>query len=332
MTNIKTFQLPAIKLSEALSGEELSQEIQLLKTGDFYHDGEILKITPDTLTALEKNFSEGVRGIDLMLDYKHESEDVAAAWFNKVRLSADGKQLFATVDWTPRGRQVVKDREYRYVSAEFHPNYMNNETGKKHGPTLLGAALTNRPVIKGMKPTILSEQPNQSKDIQMKTVEELTAENATLVAQLAAQKLELDAAAKISTDAVALSEKTKADLKLVEEKTAADKVLAEKKSKFDVKLSEGKVCEAQREDFMSGNMEGFLEKAVQVKLSTDGHNGNGNGGGESTDSKTPAQDKIKKLSEARATEKKISLGEAMKQVMREDKALADGYALETKKL
>ncbi|MEK0326263.1 MAG: hypothetical protein QQN63_11225, partial [Nitrosopumilus sp.] len=44
---------------------------------------------------------------------------------------------------TEGARHKIKDREFRYMSADFNTKFIDNETGKDFGPTLNGAALTN---------------------------------------------------------------------------------------------------------------------------------------------------------------------------------------------
>lgn len=152
--DLRSFRAPALKLSE-----EPSKDIQLFRVGTFYHpDYGKFEITPDALKAMEKNFKNKIRGIDIAIDYKHNSEDIAAGWIQELYLSSDGKELWAKVDWTPKGNQVLSEKEFRYISPDFTFNYQDNESLKKYGPVLLGAGLTNRPTIKNMEPVVqLSE-------------------------------------------------------------------------------------------------------------------------------------------------------------------------------
>lgn len=138
--------------------------VQLLRTGKFFlpRTDQPLQVTSEMLRKMAENFESEVRGIDLAIDYKHDSDDIAAAWIRRVELDEntenDEATLWAEVDWTPKGKQIVGEKEFRYLSADFHPNYQDNETQSFHGPTLLGAGLTNRPVVKRMEPVVqLSE-------------------------------------------------------------------------------------------------------------------------------------------------------------------------------
>lgn len=144
--------------------EGSADKVQLFRVGKFYHpDYGTIEITKQDLASMVANFNSGVRGVDLAVDYAHENWDVAAGWIKALELSADGEEMWATVEWTPKGKEVISNKEYRYLSPEFTKQYEDNETLKKTGPTLLGAGLTNRPCIKQMEPvTQLAEDPLQA--------------------------------------------------------------------------------------------------------------------------------------------------------------------------
>ena len=75
----------------------------------------------------------------------------------------------ARVDWTPNGEKILAEKEFRYLSAEFDVDYTDNETPDiSHGTVLLGAGLTNRPVIKRMDAVITLSENSLQRD-KMKT-------------------------------------------------------------------------------------------------------------------------------------------------------------------
>lgn len=158
--NLIRFRLPpvVIKLNDISTGETpVPPRIQLLRTGTFTDPRyNTFKITPVHLSEMKKNFDAKVRGIDIAIDYSHDNQDEAAGWIQELTLEEhDGEtQLWATVKWTKAAELCLSDKEYRYVSAEFMLDYVDNETQKHYGPCLLGAGLTNRPVIKEMNPVI----------------------------------------------------------------------------------------------------------------------------------------------------------------------------------
>lgn len=145
------FRAPMQALRFAEGESKVSEDIQLFRTGTFFHDeyGEF-QITPEMLSKMLSNFEANVRGVDLAIDYKHDSHDIAAGWIKSLFLSQDGNELWAKVNWTPKGSTVLTEKEFRYISPEFTYDYQDNESLKKFGPTLLGAGLTNRPTIKKM--------------------------------------------------------------------------------------------------------------------------------------------------------------------------------------
>ncbi len=326
MTQSKIFRAAPVQLSEGMYSEEggVTKKIQILKVGKFFDAWEDFEVTKDDLTSMVKNFNERKRKIDLMVDFSHDSGGPAAAWMKNIYTDKEGTELWADVEWTPSGEEAVKSKAFRYLSADFSWNYMDNETGEKCGPTLFGAGLTNRPVLKNMQPTTLSEEKTSNKDEKM-TEAELKKKNEELEKQLADQKAEADKLKKEAADRALLDEKSKRE---AEEKKAADekaRLLSEKKAKFDKKLSEGLVVEAQRDAFMNDNMEEFMEKAVKVQNST---SGNGDSGAPANTGKS-AQDQVLELAEKKVKEDKIQLSEAIGKVLSENKELNEKYIKET---
>jgi hypothetical protein len=65
-------------------------------------------------------------------------------------IGQEGRLVTADVEWTPRGAKAIRNEDYRHISPTFVADY-RDEHGDKHGKALIGAALTNRPVLrKGM--------------------------------------------------------------------------------------------------------------------------------------------------------------------------------------
>ncbi|AXF86761.1 hypothetical protein DTO96_102517 [Ephemeroptericola cinctiostellae] len=112
------------------------------------------EITNDMLLSMVRNFDARTVGIDIFIDVSHKPDDGAAAKITK--LSVEGNRLRALVEWTAFGVSAIKERGFRYLSAEYHENYQDNEVGETHGAVLLGAGLTVRPVIKRLDPVTLS--------------------------------------------------------------------------------------------------------------------------------------------------------------------------------
>lgn len=113
------------------------------------------EITKPMLLSMVANFEKRVYGQDVFIDVAHEPSKGAAARIQK--LSVEGDRLRALVEWTAYGVDAVKSKGYAYLSAEYHENWEDNEKHELHGPVLLGAGLTVRPVIKRLDPVQLSE-------------------------------------------------------------------------------------------------------------------------------------------------------------------------------
>jgi Mu-like prophage I protein len=87
-----------------------------------------------------------------LFDYEHQSLNApkasgpvpAAGWFKSLSW-VEGEGLFADVVWTTRAASLIQDDEYRYVSPTFRYDAQGNVR------ELVNAALTNMPVLDGMR-------------------------------------------------------------------------------------------------------------------------------------------------------------------------------------
>jgi phage I-like protein len=310
--------------------KEVPSRVQLLKVGNFFaEDGKEIPISVELLNSFKKNFDAKVRGYQdgkLPVDYFHENEKIAGGWIETLELAEGGQELWANVVWTPKATQMLADGELRYISAEFHFNYRHNEGGKRYGPTLFGAGLTNRPFVKGMNPVVnLSEGENtMTLEQAMQKIKELESQIESMKGDKGKLEVEMGDTKKL------LAETT---TKLAEEKSGreADKKIAEKTGQFNKMLAEGKVCEAQRVPFMSDDTLKFAELAQPLNTSGRGSSQEGDESDKTkkTDSKTPASDKLMELAEKRVKEKGEKLGDAMSVILHEDAELNAAYVKET---
>lgn len=146
-------------LAQALSVDAASATsvVTVTRTGQFYDPryGQF-EITTTMLNSMVNNFNAGVFGQDICIDKAHNPADGAAGTIT--RLFLDGNKLRAEVAWTPFGVELIKQKGYRYLSAEFAENFVSNEhPHTEHGPTLLAAGLVVRPCIKNLDRVELSE-------------------------------------------------------------------------------------------------------------------------------------------------------------------------------
>lgn len=325
----KRYRAIPVQLNENIfkTDQEISNEIQILRVGNFIHDGQRIEIKKSDLKNMVNNFKKDVRKNNIMLDFSHQSHLKAAAWFEELYLDETGKELWAKVSWNEIGASAVREKEYLYTSADFTFNYKDNETGKEHGTTLLGCALTNRPAVRGMAPTILLEE-NLTKEKNMELEElkkafaSLQEENKKLKGKLA----EKDGSDKDKEKNFAERE---ASIKLAEEKLINDKKLAEKKDRFDTMLSEGKTVEAQRDAFMADDMDKFIDNAYKgdLNLSEKGHGSNNSNKG-FVGSDTPAQDEVISLAEKKMKSDDIDIASAIEIILSENSNLNEKYQKE----
>jgi uncharacterized protein YoaH (UPF0181 family) len=312
-----------------------------------------VEVTSKMLYQMKENFDKDVRGIKISLDEAHDSDRRAYAWFKKldVRDVEGKKELWAEVELNSLGTAALSDKQYAYISADFDSNYIDNETGINHGCVLLGAALTNRPVVKRMVSATTLSEIDASKanafllanDAFREKVKKLIAEGYSQDQALAIayamlkkgelnetqqgedsmnelEKKKLDEYSKLETD---LGVKDPAalmamvgGLKSEIETLKKDKQLAEKTSRFNTLMAEGKAVEAQRESFLAGDMEKFISLQKSVKLSENGHGGKGG------DTKEASEDEAYSKCEKRAEElmkenKNLKFSEALKQAKKE---------------
>lgn len=100
-------------------------------------------------------------GVDLPIDYEHQtlggdyaSPDgtaPAAAWIKSLE-PEPGVGIWANVEWTQRGAELVRSKEYRYLSPVA---MVRRRDGKVMA--LQSVALTNTPAIVGMSPVVNKE-------------------------------------------------------------------------------------------------------------------------------------------------------------------------------
>jgi len=138
-------------------GEEMTQDIQILRTGSWDHPVYgTFSISDADLDQFVYNFKTNARGIDLCVDINHETEHRAIGWFRDVYRAGD--KLFATIEWTGEGKELVNSKQYKYFSPELHFSYQDERTGEIYQNLLIGGGVTNRPFFKGMKALTMSEQ------------------------------------------------------------------------------------------------------------------------------------------------------------------------------
>lgn len=234
--------------------------VPLFKVGNFHTEkyGE-LNITPYMLEKFKENFEKKIRGVDISIDTTHDNdggEKKAAGWIKEVVI--DGGELNALVEFTKEGRELVSQKAFKYASAEFVMNY-TDEQGSSHPFVLLGATLTNRPVIKN-KPIKLSEgSENMNKEQLIAALKEHGCDVTALEADKTALTATID---QLTSEKSALESKVSAlqgdsdELKKLQESITAER----KETTFNALVKEGKEVPARKDLVL-----GFFKDAEAMK-------------------------------------------------------------------
>lgn len=300
---------PVYKFSEN-ENEEIKQgdlkEIQVLREGD-YHVSKVgkVEVTRNVLLSMIDNFEKKVKPNEPSLDFVHDSANRAAAWVKKLftKINSDNKmELWSLSEITGAGANELSQKNFKYTSADFTLNYVDNETLKEHGPLLEGLALTNRPVVKGMQAIMLSEKTG---------VLDMTLEEA--LAMIESLKLEIEEMKKKLPKAeieVEMSEddKPKSELEVKLSERIKTLEAQSKEMKFNDLLAKGRLVPSQKEAYLKGDMDTVLETAQAIKFSEVGTKKAGDG-------EVSVEDQIKKVMDEN---KNLTFSEATKIVTRKN--------------
>ncbi len=306
---------------ECNEGAEVPSQIQILRTGKFNHPSYgFFEISSKVLSEMKENFDKKVRGIDLALDYFHESDREASGWITGLELKEAGQSLWANVRWTPAAAKKLAERELRYFSPDFTFEWTDPETSQKFNNVLFGGGLTNRPFVKDMQAIVANEKKQNQGDQKvdkikeledknlklsddMKKMEDMSANKDVAIADLQKQIDELKT--MISNEIVA-KEKAMKEKVALEEKVA----LSEKEAGFNKLLSEGKAVVAQKEAYLKGDMNKFIELSQPLNMKASGT------GADSKEESGDDEDKVMKLAEEIKKTEGISLPAAISKALK----------------
>ncbi|MDD4837499.1 MAG: phage protease [Dethiosulfovibrio sp.] len=220
--------MPELITTQAVS---LAEELwyNALPIGKFYDHryGEI-NITPELVTGLAANMGKAP-SYPPPVKIGHGDGAPSPGVVKEAVAKADGLYLRMEVD--DKAAKEIKDGRYRYMSAEYSPDYLDKITGKKIGAALLGVALVNQPAHPGVKPLFLSDsgswtqekEPEKGgKDMDPEKLKELEAK----IAALESEKKELadkaEEAKKLADGAVEEATKLKRERHEAEVKAFCD--------------------------------------------------------------------------------------------------------------
>lgn len=259
-----------------LSDGKATSRVQIAKTGTFKDPRYgTFSITLRDFSKWIANFntlSKGDGRLGLPVDIDHAPEKrgdtEAAGWI--IALTIKGSELWATVEWTPLGQELVRDRRYAYLSPSYVADF-KDEHGKSHGTALQGVALTNRPFLSMATVSLSAYHRTEEDAIAPSTTQESMkeialklglaedADEATILAKLDAAPPKPEPTrsaedlAKEEGKILLTSEQYASLSQNASEGAAAAKQLATMtfESKFATCLSDGKVLPAQKEVFVT---------------------------------------------------------------------------------
>jgi phage I-like protein len=147
--------------------------IGLAVTGKWLKNGEEFEITEDDLVLAGENFRKKLTG-EINVDYDHASEMPEVALGGPVPSAGrivglvgpepyvdprgtERQILWGDYEPTPRARELIQNREYRYISPAINWGARDKLTGKRQGTTLTSVALTNRPFLEELPQIRLSD-------------------------------------------------------------------------------------------------------------------------------------------------------------------------------
>lgn len=155
MTFQATFLVDVGGLSLSEENGKPTSWVHVLPLGSYKHPTYgTIDVTPTRVARFVENVKNQVRGIDPSINYLHQGDGEAAGWIKGAEARSDG--LWAFVEWTSSAAQKLKEKAFKYFSAEIFEEWEDPQ-GQRHSDVLFGGALTNRPFMKNMVPLNLSE-------------------------------------------------------------------------------------------------------------------------------------------------------------------------------
>lgn len=184
-TPVHIYPISEIKASE---DGKLPKEIQVMPVGkwDTVPYGELV-ISASDLEEMKSNFDKGYRA-GVPIDVDHDGGK-AAGWIQSLRVADDG--LWAQVEWSALGEELLNGKVYKFFSPEFNPEYTDPANKDlKLNNVLIAGSLVNRPLFKELKPIVASDHLTASKsgvmlfiDMNLADLKKKKAAGQTLTAQ-----------------------------------------------------------------------------------------------------------------------------------------------------
>lgn len=131
-----------------LSGKEVEDcpnEIKILPVGKVHSEKGDFVVDKESFQLMKAEMKR--RGIDIVIDYEHQTlsnvQAPASGWIKELEYTPEA--IVAKVEWTPKAKEYLKNREYRYLSPVIQVRKSDSKAAILHS-----LALTNTPAINGM--------------------------------------------------------------------------------------------------------------------------------------------------------------------------------------
>lgn len=136
-----------IELSELAA---LPERVPLIPVpGEYDHPAYgTISLSAERIDRFVANHNARVYQQRIPIDAEHQTKlSGALGYLGDARVEPDGS-VSASVEWTPRGEQLVKSGGFRYVSPEWYDDWSDPATGETFDDVLIGLAITTRPFFK----------------------------------------------------------------------------------------------------------------------------------------------------------------------------------------
>ena len=141
------------------------EKVKVSPVGDVIgYDGRSFRIDGEmVLASIERN------GLHIVLDENHHFSE-AMGWFDKNSFEVRDDGIYASIEWTPKGKVLAENKSYRYLSPVFDMGDNRTVIG------LDSVGLVNRP-------NLLNNEINKKQEEILSELEKLKADNAKLLEQ-----------------------------------------------------------------------------------------------------------------------------------------------------
>lgn len=211
--------------------------IHIIPIGEWNHDlyGP-MSITKSDIKEFMQNFNQEIRkGVFITAGHEGFQELPAVGWMKSLEMRENG--LWANVDWTELGKEVISDKQYKFFSPEFYRDYEDPQTHQIYRNVLTGGALTKSPYFKELEAVVFSDKFTKKFNTNNNDMNlaDLLAKDITTLTE------EEKAFIKTNKDQLTEEQKTShtAIIDEVVEETAEEKAAREEKEKGDANEAAG---------------------------------------------------------------------------------------------